>query len=146
MKKRTSFCCVCIANYCRSPVFEALLKKKYGEDFEIYSAGLYPMAEPNMDPRSIKYLEKAGIKNVLHTPKKISKRMLEYFDFFIAADINVLNMLNKSFPKYINKFILSTRNIKDVEISDPYTMNDNEYLEIMKKISLTIDKLDLKDF
>ena len=83
MKKRTSFCCVCIANYCRSPVFEALLKKKYGEDFEIYSAGLYPMAEPNMDPRSIKYLEKAGIKNVLHTPKKISKECSNILIFLL---------------------------------------------------------------
>lgn len=146
VNKRISFCCVCIANYCRSPVFEALLKNKYGEDFEIYSAGLYPMAEPNMDPRSTNYLKNIGIKNVLHTPKKISKRMLEYFDFFIAADINVLNMLNKNFPKYISKFILSTRDIKDIEISDPYIMNDDEYEDIMKKISLTVNNLDLRDF
>ena len=104
------------------------------------------MAEPNMDPRSTNYLKNIGIKNVLHTPKKISKRMLEYFDFFIAADTNVLNMLNKNFPKYISKFILSTRDIKDIEISDPFTMNDNEYEDIMKKISLAVNNLDLRDF
>ena len=103
------------------------------------------MAEPNMDPRSIKYLEKAGIKMYYIHQKKYLKECSNIL-IFLFADINVLNMLNKSFPKYINKFILSTRNIKDVEISDPYTMNDNEYLEIMKKISLTIDNLDLKDF
>ena len=36
--------------------------------------------------------------------------------------------------------------MKDVEIYDPYTMNDIEYLEIMEKISFTVDNLDLKDF
>tara|TARA_Y100000590_G_C15744473_1_gene1021484 strand:+ start:3130 stop:3573 length:444 start_codon:yes stop_codon:yes gene_type:complete len=144
--KRTSFCFVCMANYCRSPVFEVLFKKKYGEEFEFYSAGLHPMVAPNMDPRSTSYLNKIGIKNILHTPKKISKKMLEYFDFFIAADVNVLNMLNVNFPDYSSKFFLSTRNIEDIEIYDPYTMNDIEYLDVMKKISFTVDNLDLKDF
>ena len=33
-KNSQSFCIVCIANYCRSPVAENLLKKRFGDKYE----------------------------------------------------------------------------------------------------------------
>jgi protein-tyrosine-phosphatase len=145
-KKRVSFCIVCIANYCRSPVFEILLRNKYGEKFEFFSAGINPISKPNMDKRSSQYLKSLGIENVLHTPKKISNKMLNYFDFFIAVDIIVLNALNTTFPQFKNKFFLANRNLKNIYIKDPYIMNNEEYLKIMEKISFVVDSIDLKEF
>ena len=52
-------CFICMANYCRSPVAEALLRKYLKNDLvNITSAGLNPILKADMDSRSRKYLEK----------------------------------------------------------------------------------------
>ena len=107
-KTRRSFCIVCIANYCRSPVVENLLKKRFGHKYEFISAGISPISQPSMDPRSLKFLKEENVAYNFHTPKIISKRMLDYFDKFLAVDFYVLNQLNNSYPKYKHKFISLT--------------------------------------
>ena len=48
---------VCMANYCRSPVAEFLLKDKLDNSYQISSAGIIQFDMPGMDERSIKYLK-----------------------------------------------------------------------------------------
>ena len=87
--------------------------------------------------RSIKYLDSLGIKNVIHSPKKkINKKILNYFDYFIAVDLYVLNQLNSAFPKYIKKFKLATAQFNKISISDPYNLDDDGYIDIMKPLSM----------
>ena len=142
-QKRQSFCIVCIANFCRSPVLEALLIKRFGEEFEFFSAGISPMAMPSMDKRSKNFLEKKGIKNTIHTPKKISKKMLDYFDYFLAVDHFVLNQLNILYPRYKKKFRLCTSSLKNVDIIDPFKLADIAYIEVMNRIDFTANNIDL---
>ena len=137
---RKSYCVVCVANYCRSPVLEAFLKEKYKEH-EFYSAGLTPMQSHSMDPRSSKYLEDHKINNIIHNPKKISKKMLTYFDHFIAVDSFVLSKLNKIYPKYAHKFLLATSHIDNVYLRDPYQMNDEDYRVLMNQIKVTSETI-----
>ena len=77
---KKSFCIVCIANYCRSPVAEVLLKTRFGDKYEFFSAGISPIAQPNMDPRSLKYLHENNCP--IHTDT-----------CFYAADKGHLNCL-----------------------------------------------------
>lgn len=142
MSKKSSYCIVCIANYCRSPVLEAFLKERFKEH-EFYSAGLAPMQACSMDPRSFKYLEDNGIRNIIHNPKRISKKMLSYFDFFIAVDSFVLSKLNTMFPKYVNKFILATSGTDNIYLTDPYHMNNEDYKDLMTKIKITSENINL---
>lgn len=140
--KKKSFCVICIANYCRSPVLEHLLKKRYPQH-EFFSAGLSPLFEPNMDIRSSNFLEKNNVHNILHSPKKLSKKILNYFDYIVAVDIIVLNELNKIFPKYSFKFKLATSQFKNIELNDPYHLSDIEYEDIMEKILYVSKNIDL---
>ncbi len=142
--KAHSFCIVCIANYCRSPVLENLLKRKYSEKFEIMSAGLSPIPQPSMDIRSMQFLESLGIKNIVHTPKRISKKMLNDCDYFIAVDLLVLIELNKLFPKYKEKFKLATSQFKNIELNDPYMFGPREYKDIMTNIQFVSENIDLE--
>ena len=114
------------------------MKDKYKEH-EFYSAGLAPMQTHSMDPRSTKYLEDHGIKHIIHNPKKISKKMLSYFDYFIAVDPFVLGKLNIAYPKYSHKFLLATSHIENVYLIDPYQMNDEDYRAVMNQIK-TVSK------
>ena len=144
MKK--SFCIVCIANYCRSPVVENLLKSRFKEKFEFLSAGISPIAQPNMDSRSLKFLKENNVYHDFHTPKKINKRMLNYFDHFFAVDLFVLNQLNIIFPKYQHKFSSLTSKFIDINIIDPYQLKDDEYLRTMNDIKYVTENINLENF
>ena len=125
---------MCIANYCRSPVVEIFLKKRFGNEYEFFSAGLSPISLPNMDSRSLDFLKQNNIQYQFHNPKKINNKMLGYFDYFFAVDFFVLNELNKIFPKYKSKFRLFTSQFVDIKINDPYKLNNDEYNKVMNNI------------
>lgn len=101
------------------------------------------MQVSTMDPRSIKYLKDNGISNTIHNPKKISKKMLNYFDFFIAVDPFVLSKLNQKYPRYKDKFILATAHLDNIHLIDPFHMNHEDYQDIMKNIKITSDTINL---
>jgi len=142
---KKSFCVVCIANYCRSPVAENFLKKRFGDEHEFFSAGIAPISLPNMDPRSLKFLKENDVVHMFHTPKKINKKMLEYFDNFLAVDFYVLNQLNNAFPKYKQKFCSLTAQFIDINIIDPYRLNDDEYIKVMKDIKYVSENINLDE-
>ena len=145
MSNKKSFCVVCIANYCRSPVVENLLKNRFGDEYEFFSAGISPIALPGMDPRSMKFLQDNNLDFNLHTPKKINKNMLNYFDAFLIVDFYVLNQLNTTYPKYKHKFHSLTKQFKDINIVDPYKLNDEGYLRVMTDIKLVAEKINLQE-
>ena len=140
-----SFCIVCIANYCRSPVIEFLLKQRFGYEYEFFSAGLSPMSLPNMDPRSLEFLKQNNVVHPFHNARKINNKMLIYFDKFFAVDLFVLNELNKTFPKYKYKFKLFTSQFNDISIIDPYRMKNEEYIEVMNDINYVTANIKLDE-
>lgn len=144
--KRKSFCIICIANYCRSPVLENLLKKRFNNEFEFYSAGISPIYKPGMDPRSNEFLNSNGIKNIIHTPKRLNNKMLDYFDFLLAVDVFVLMELNKKFSKHKNKIKLATAEFKDIDIIDPFRFDDDKYLKVMEDIRFLSKNMNLNFF
>lgn len=99
---------------------------------------------PGMDPRSLKFLKDNDINYTLHTPKKINKKMLNYFDKFLAVDFYVLNQLNISYPKFKNKFFLLTSQFDDISIVDPYMLKADEYLKTMNNIKYVSKKIILE--
>ena len=102
-----------MANYCRSPVAEFLLKEKYFDEHNIDSAGLIDFPEFGMDRRSIKFLKSLGKTAPIHQPKKISKKLLERTDIIYAIDHKILISLNKEFPAYkqsLSYLLLKTKN------------------------------------
>lgn len=144
MVRKKSFCIICIANYCRSPVAENLLKKKFGNKYEFFSAGISPISLPNMDPRSLNFLKENNISHDFHTPKRINKNMLSYFDKFLAVDFYVLNQLNINYPKFRNKFLSLTAQFNDVNIVDPYHFKSEEYLKTMNNIKHVAERINLE--
>jgi len=143
--KKKSFCIVCIANYCRSPVAENLLKKRFGDEYEFLSAGIEPISQPNMDIRSLNFLKEKNVNHNFHIPKKVNRKMLDYFDIFLAVDFFVLNQLNISYPKYKKKFRLLNMQFSDVNLTDPYQFQANEYIKIMNNIKFITENINLEE-
>ncbi len=140
-----SFCVICIANYCRSPVAENLLKKRFGQKYEFFSAGISPISQPNMDARSLAFLKENNVNHDFHTPKKINKKMLNYFDRFLVVDYYVLNQLNIAYPKYKYKFQSLTKQFADINILDPYHLQADEYIKVMNDIKHISENINLEE-
>ena len=144
--KKKSFCVVCIANYCRSPVIENLLAKRFGNKYEFFSAGIAPISLPGMDPRSLEFLKENNANQNFHTPKKINNKMLNYFDKFLAVDFYVLRNLNNTYPKYVHKFCSLTAQFQKLNIVDPYQFNADQYTKTMNDIKFLVSRINLEDF
>jgi len=121
---------------------EQILQNRFN-DYEFYSAGISPIVSSSMDERSRKYLVDNNYVSKIHTPKGISKKMLHYFDYFIAIDLFVLTKLNEKFPKFSKKFILSTSQFNNLDIIDPYLSDENKYLSVMNMIKHVSERIDL---
>jgi len=144
-RKKKSFCIVCIANYCRSPVAENLLKERFKDKYEFFSAGISPISMPNMDPRSLDFLKENNVEHNFHVPKKISNKMLNYFNKFLAVDLYVLNQMNIFYPNYRQKFFSLTAQFKDINIIDPYRFQGDGYLKVMNDIKHVVQEINLEE-
>ena len=137
MNQNFSICIVCYANYCRSPVAEAIFKNIFDNNLVISSAGIRPLYSMGMDPRSESFLKKNGFNYQPHFPKKISKYNLENNDLVLAMDYMVLNDLNNSFSRYKNKIKLFNHGNSEMVIHDPFGFKSEEkYEEMMNRILL----------
>ena len=107
-------CIVCFANYCRSPVAEQLMQKRFKGKFNIISAGISPLNKPEMDPRSRNFLLQKIDGIDMHNPKRISRQIVEKSILILALDPFVLLNLNKQFLNLKIKYIYSISMIKNV--------------------------------
>jgi len=132
---------ICIANYCRSPVIEVILNKRLGHKYQFNSAGISPMADANMDPRSREFLEEKNFNPGIHTPKPASKGIVNSSSLILGADIRVITLLNQQFPSFRNKIKLITNFNPTCNLTDPYKKERQEYLEVMESILILCDSI-----
>tara|TARA_Y100001968_G_C19436396_1_gene759928 strand:+ start:1039 stop:1437 length:399 start_codon:yes stop_codon:yes gene_type:complete len=132
-----------MANYCRSPVAEAILRQKFNGRFHILSAGISPIARADMDIRSRNYLKDKGLNVEIHTPKRISKKIVKSCEIIFALDPQVLFLLNNKFKKYQNKIRLLNSHRPDIKLNDPFSQNEKDYKIIMSQLETVCLELDL---
>ena len=137
---------LCIANFCRSPVAETILRKMLDNNYEILSAGLSPMPISTMDKRSSDFLRCSGYMQQPHTPRKLSSQMIKSSDLILSMEFKIIE-------KLFNNKNAKNKDIKifnyldsSLDISDPYRIQDHDaYYKIMKDIEkasrLIADKL-----
>lgn len=136
---------VCLANYCRSPVAEMILKNKFKNSLKVDSAGINPMVSAGMDSRSVDYLKENNIYYEIHNPKKIDKNFLNSSDVVFAMDAMVLMHLNKTYKNFRHKYKLFTYKQRNLQIKDPYELSDEEYKNVMDKIKFVVDSFQLEE-
>ena len=132
-----------MANYCRSPVAQALLEREFKERFNIISAGISPIGRADMDKRSRSYLENIGLKVKIHTPKRISTKIVKSCETIFALDLQVLFLLNKDFRRYKNKIRLLGSHRPDIKLNDPFNESEENYKKIMFQLETVCKELKL---
>ena len=132
---------VCYANFCRSPVAEYLLKKRFGDNYRFISAGLNPMKTSGMHTLSEKFLNYKKIENILHIPRTITTDQVKISKLVLAADQNILMELNKRFPRHKDRIrALNFRSPKH-HVFDPIQMCEERYMKVMQNIQIIVDEI-----
>ena len=131
---------VCTANYCRSPVAEALLNEKYRNKYKFASYGIEPIAKSNMDDRSMRFLAKQNIHNILHAPKRLNGDTFNKSRHIFAVDMQVLLEINKRFGVSSKTKLLSFQNPKII-LKDPFKFPEDAYEFEMEKIKKVCQEL-----
>lgn len=134
-------CVVCFANYCRSPVAEQILIKKYKSEYQVISAGIKPIIAADMDIRSRDYLNSKGYEIKSHLPRRINSEIMNECKYIFALDAFVLQMLNNNYKKFQSKIRLLNFQNPKIRLNDPYTSNDKEYKNIMDNITKVCESL-----
>jgi arsenate reductase len=124
-KSRVAF--ICVHNSCRSQIAEALGKHLASDVFESYSAGTETKSRINPDAvRIMKQLYGINMEETQH-PK-----LLEDIP---PVDIVIKMGCNVECP------YLPCRHRDDWDLDDPTGKNDNDFIEVIKKIETKIKDL-----
>ena len=81
MTRKTRVIFICTANAARSQMAEGLLRAKYGERFEVFSAGTHPS---RVSPRAIRVMQEIGIDISHHRSKSLDEISGVTFDLAVT--------------------------------------------------------------
>jgi protein-tyrosine phosphatase len=151
MKKPTSILFVCLGNICRSPLAEAIFKKKVAErglkkEFVADSCGTanYHVGDAP-DPRTIKNAL-GNNTPISHVGRQLHGRDLEAFDLILAMDESNLNNIMRlpnatQFAAKI-KLMRSFDSVgKKEPVPDPYYGTEADFQNVFDILDRSIDNL-----
>ena len=128
---------VCIGNYCRSPVAEKILNKLM-PDLDCISSGISPMPNNGMHHLSKLFLEKKGVKKLLHVPKKFNFNQSVGEKEIICMDDVVFNKIWNKSPQLRTNLKIFTKYHQGKKIFDPLNFDEEKYELEMEKIYLVM--------
>ena len=124
---------VCTGNTCRSPMAEAIAKKKY-PDGEFSSCGLCAFSGDSASAESIEVMKDYGIDLSSHRARPFNEYMTDEYDLFAVMGYSHYQILSQYVPK--EKLI-----ILGGGIPDPYGMDKDAYQNCAQLIEDAIDAL-----
>ncbi len=141
---------VCLGNICRSPLADALLRKKVqalGLDVEVDSAGTSGAHEGEApDERMIETAREFGLDISSLRSRPLTVTDLEEFDEIIVMDrsnrTNVLRLANSSEQREKVRFLLDESFPgEEREVPDPYFGGRQGFIDVYKMVDRATDRL-----
>jgi protein-tyrosine phosphatase len=105
---------VCYGNICRSPMAEGLAKEILGDEFHVESAGVHPLFGTASKEAALAVQDLFKIDISHHTPRHVEDVLSQDFNYIIALDSSVYELLKESHEILPQRMILW-------DIEDPYS-------------------------
>jgi protein-tyrosine-phosphatase len=135
---------VCTANICRSPVAEALLRRRLAAAgrgaWQVSSAGTW--AEPGRPASRFSGLLMAQQGDTLdqHRSRPVTAALLDDADLILCMESGHAEALRAEFPQQAHKvYLLSEMSGRNYSISDPYGGSLDEYRQMVRDVSAALD-------
>ena len=137
---------VCTGNTCRSPMAEALLKKKCESenlDIEVLSRGTSVHTMDVINPKSLEALKNVDINNFSHTAQQINSDDVKNSDIVLTMTYNQKKELLRLYPEQKYKIFTLSEYVLDTieDITDPYGKSQIFYNFCLEEIGKLIELL-----
>ena len=109
---------VCVGNICRSPMAEALLKKRY-PDKAIDSAGVGALVGHPADPAALEIMTKQQLDITNHVAKQIDEKLVLKADLIFTMSDSQTKWIEERWPFCRGK-TFKLGHWTDNDIADPY--------------------------
>lgn len=129
---------VCVGNICRSPMAEALLKKRFPEK-NIDSAGVGALVGHSADPAAIKIMEEQNIDITTHVAKQIDENLARKADLIFTMSDSQNKWIEERWPFCRGK-TFKLGHWSDKDIADPYKHEMSAFMTAYRDIVSSIDE------
>ncbi|RFB17274.1 low molecular weight protein arginine phosphatase [Bacillus sp. HNG] len=137
--KRVLF--VCTGNTCRSPMAEAILRKKAGESIEVKSAGIFASDGSPASTNTAHVLQEKGIE-CQHSSSLLTQDLIEWATCILTMTSHHKQAILHSFPEAQDKvFTLKEYVDSDGDVSDPFGGPVDIYRETYAELEPLIEKV-----
>lgn len=134
---------VCVGNICRSPMAEALLKKRY-PDKAIDSAGVGALVGHPADPAALEIMTKQQLDITNHVAKQIDEKLVLKADLIFTMSDSQTKWIEERWPFCRGK-TFKLGHWTDNDIADPYrheiTAFETAYQDIVDGLEQWADKI-----
>ena len=124
---------ICTGNTCRSPMAEAIAKKKY-PDTDFSSCGLCAFSGDSATTESIEAMKDYGIDLSAHRARPFNEYMADEYDLFAVMSPSHYQALSQLIPE--DRLV-----ILGGGIPDPYAMGQSAYISCARMIEKSVDAL-----
>lgn len=146
---------VCTGNTCRSSMAEGilkfLLKENNVDNINVSSAGISAFQGQQANEKAIKVLNKKGIDIINHKARQITEEFIKEADIILTMTDSHKKTIINVLPEYTHKiftlkeysYIINDESIEgiDINIEDPYGMDETAYELIAEEIDKHLNKI-----
>ena len=129
---------VCVGNICRSPMAEALLKKRYPHK-NVDSAGVGALVGHSADPAALEIMAKQGIDITNHVAKQIDEGLAKKADLIFTMSDSQTKWIEERWPFCRGK-TFKLGHWQDKDIADPYKHEMSAFQTAYQDIVVSLEQ------